>query len=152
MPDNEQSSSDLQFEKFSELLPERSDIELPKDELTVDEGEGGGGTLSQRMKVSPKLSDVQTIDKRLFPNLGCDHLNNLMIAGIFPDLYNDLFDINVKGLLIENPDMSLEEAVNTVETALSVGIDREGRIDAIAILGSPQAGAESDKNKGLGGL
>jgi hypothetical protein len=142
---NNNPADDAEWKEFSMLDPERDDIVYP-EEVQVDGKGSGSGTLTQTMLRSPKLSDVQTIDKRLFPDLGGRAwLNNLMIAGIFPDLYNDLFDIIVKGLLIENQDMTLEEAVCTAEVALSVGIDREGRIDAIAILGSPQVASENEK-------
>jgi len=151
MPESEQqkSTSDIQWEQISEILPERDDVKLPDDSGDIG-SELVHGTLGQNMRGAPKLSDVQTIDKRLFPDLGRPWLNNMLVSRVFPDLYNDLFDIIVKGLLMENTDMTLEEAVCTAEVALSIPIDGEGRIDAIAVLGSPQATAESDKNKGLG--
>ncbi|MFA5386021.1 MAG: hypothetical protein WC364_15430 [Eubacteriales bacterium] len=142
---NNNPPNDEKWEGF-DLFPERDDVVLPDEPSQADnKGSGGYGSATQNMVRSPKLSDVQTIDKRLFPDLGKTFLNNLMIAGIFPDLYNDLFDIIVKGLLLENSEMTLEEAVCTAEVALSVGIDREGRIDAIAILGSPQVASENEK-------
>jgi hypothetical protein len=145
----QKSSADIQWEQISEILPERVDVKMPEDSNDL-ESDLGHGTLGQNMRGSPKLSDVQTIDKRLFPDLQKSWLNNLLVSRVFPDLYNDLFEIIVKGLLMENTDMTLEEAVCTAEVALSIPIDGEGRIDAIAVLGSPQATTESDKNKGLG--
>lgn len=145
---DDKSNLDLQWEQISELTSERNDVTLPEEKSGEIKDSSGHSTLRQRMDEAPKLSDVQAIDRRLFPDLGKPWLNNMLVARVFPDLYNDLFDIIVKGLLIDNPEMTLEEAVCTAEVALSIPIDGEGRIDAIQILGSPQAYEESNKNKG----
>jgi len=141
---NERTNADLQWEEFSVLENERTDVSIP-DEDKPDELEGGGGIASRRF--TPKLTDAQTCDKRLFPDLGKEWLNNLLVSRVFPDLYNDLFEIIVKDLLIENNDMSMGEAIATAEVALSIPIDGEGRIDEIQVFSGVVNQTSEDKSK-----
>jgi hypothetical protein len=101
---NPQQGSD-EWSQFSELVPEREDIVMPDDDLgglgDLDDKEGGGsyGTLSQRMKNAPKLSDAQTFDLRLNPDLGESWLNFIQQSRVLPDTYNQQFRIYLKTLL-----------------------------------------------------
>ena len=137
-----QTNSDAQWDAFSEILPERDDINVP-DEIKDD---GNKMVNSSRAFGVPKLSDAQSVLKQLFPDLGKPYLNNLMIGRVFPDLYNDLFDIIVKGLLQDNPQMTVDEAIVIAEVALSVPIDGEGRIDTLALINGQQS-LELEKGK-----
>jgi hypothetical protein len=122
-------------------------VELP------DDGKDGDGheTLDDRMDSFRKLSDLQVADRRLNPDLGVAHLNTLQMSRIFPDTYNPLFRILVKGLLRRFPDMAVDEAIAKVTTATSIAIDGEGRIDEITIMGK-SAEAETEKTMKKAGL
>lgn len=143
----ESSESDKAFEQMSSIVPPR-EVDMPEE--TGGNGDGGGhDTLEERMESSPKLSDMQTADKRLFPDLAgklpIQWINKLMVSRVFPDIYNPLFRICVKEL-VRNTEMSVAEAIAYVNTAISIAIDGEGRIDEIRITGRA-AEAESDKSK-----
>lgn len=140
---------DTQWESFSELVPERTDVELPEEEseLLGDSEDMERGSLTRRMKLSPKLSDAQTFDLRLFPDLGTQYLNHLMVSQVFPDNYNHLLSIIVKDLMRRDKTLTLTEAIVLANTALSIGLDREGRIDTLVLSGAAQAQAEEEKNK-----
>jgi hypothetical protein len=148
--ENNKSSSDLQWEQFSELVPERDDVKLPEDDIEGLDGEFGRGGITHNMKMTPKLSDAQTFDKRLFPSSGFDWLDRLQVSEIFPDTYNHMFRIFTKDLMRSEKGMSLGEAIATVHTSCSIALTREGRIDVLALSGSLQANAEADKTKGIG--
>ncbi len=132
------------FNKMSEAIPPRDDTAL--DEVTEDEH----GTIGERMEGSPKLTDVQVIDKRLFPDLGIPWLNNLQMARVFPEYYVYLKRIMVKHL-VRTHGMFVAQAMAVAEVAVGIPIDGEGRIDAIAIMGRA-AEAEETKAKNEVGL
>lgn len=149
-PKKEDSSeSDKLFNQMSGIVP-------PRDVNTYDEsvsdGNGGNETLGEVIAHSPKLSDMQTADQRLFPDLAgklpIQWINKLMVSRVFPDIYNPLFRICVKEL-VRNTEMSVAEAIAYVNTAISIAIDGEGRIDEIRITGRA-AEAESEKSKAVG--
>ncbi len=140
--------SDKAFDKLSAVEPER-DVLIDDD----DEGLGGHRSLSERMKESPNLTDIQSLDKGMFPDLGYNHLNFLMVSRVFPDTYNPLQSILVKDLLMNNPDLSVAEAIALVHTSESIAIDGEGRIDKLALGGAVHDDeAKKDEAKGMGGL
>jgi hypothetical protein len=157
----EPTNADLQWEQFSTVEPERTDIKYPEDE-GVDglgssvggssSGDNGGeivhGSLTQRMRNSPKLSDLQTVVLQAFPDLLKKWLNVLTMAEIFPDTYNDYLIIFVKELMQDDKSITLGEAFAYVQTALSIALDREGRLDLIAIHNGA-INTQSEKDKGL---
>jgi hypothetical protein len=71
----------------------------------------------------------------------------------FPDVYNYLFEILVKDMvkksLASGSPISVPEAMAYVNTALSISIDGEGRIDEITIAKGHIAQAEEEKNKSV---
>ncbi len=135
------------FEKMSEIVPQR-DIE--SEDSGEDDGEDDGrGTLEERIESGRKLTDLQVADKRLNPDLGFRHLNVIQMSRVFPDNYTPLFRILVKDLL-KNSYLSVAEAIAYVNTAVSIGIDGEGRIDEIMIAKGHIAQAEEEKTKGAG--
>ncbi len=147
------------FEKMKQVVPPR-EIELPSED---GEGDGGGhGTLEERMETSPKLSDMQTADRRLNPDLGYRHLNIMQMSRVFPDVYNPLFRIMVKDLIRrsraeKNEDgiakrMTVAEAIAYVNTALSMAIDGEARIDEINIMGRAIAEDVEKTKNSMGGM
>ncbi len=118
------------YEKIAKIIPERN-VEMPGEE----DGDIRNKTASERAAESPNLSDMQTFVKQLYPNLITKWLNALQMARIFPETINKLSRIFVKQLLRDNPDISLAEAIAYVETALTIAIDGEGRIDLLAVAG-----------------
>ena len=142
----EQKSEEIIYQNMSAVEPE---LEV-KDDILGDE-KTEYSSLKDRMNVSPKLTDMQTADKRLFPDLGYPHLNDVQVSRIFPDVYNPMSRILVKDL-IRNSDenMRVAEAIATVNTAVSIAIDGEGRIDELGLAGvSHEENMEKEKNKGL---
>jgi hypothetical protein len=151
MADEANQSSDKGmpiYDQMRELKPPRTSAITPNDVDDNMDVEWDGG-LRKRMQMSPKLSDMQTADKRLFPVLkeNVDWLNNLMVARVYPETYIPFRNIIVKNLLKEYPEMSVTEALALAELALSVAIDGEGRIDELALFGGSSAMAE-EKEKG----
>jgi hypothetical protein len=134
MENKDKSQSDTVYDKLSNIVPER-EIE-GNDELDIDIS-GNQQSLGERMEYAPNLSDMQTADKRLFPDMGekRKHLNILQVSRVFPDHYNPLLSMLVKDLLMNDPDLSVSEATTYAHTALSIAIDGEGRIDELQLLG-----------------
>jgi hypothetical protein len=132
---DEITNSDAQWESFSSLEAER-EILIPDsdDELGFDND--SHASITQRMRESPKLTDAQTFDKRLFPKQKTEWLELLQVSRIFPDNFNDLFIILVKDLMSEDKNITLGEAIAQVHTALSIALDGEGRIDELQLAGS----------------
>ena len=142
------SSEEMIYQKLASVDEER-DIP-PVDDLGIIDEQYQ--SLSNRMKESPKLSDMQTADKRLFPDLGYNHLNNIQVSRVFPDVYNPISRILVKDLIRNSDsDMRVAEAIATVNTSVSIGIDGEGRIDELGLAGvSHEENLEKEKTKNLG--
>lgn len=135
------------FRNMSEIAPLRNE-ELEDEDFEKDGDEDEHGTLEERIEGSRKLTDFQVADKRLNPELGFRHLNVLQMSRTFPDIYNPMFRILVKDL-IKNSQMSVAEALAYVNTALSISIDGEGRIDVIQIARGHIVQTEEEKNKGV---
>ncbi len=147
--------------------PKKDDLDLynqlagviPDAPLADDRGgDNGDGhkTLTERIEESPNLSDMQTADRRLFPDMKRPHLNRLLVSRVFPDVYNPLFRINVKDAI--KSDMSkplaeqqtVGEIITDINTAMSIPIDGEGRIDELGLAGvAHDEKLEVEKNKGL---
>ncbi len=142
-----QEKDDL-FGQLSEIRPARSDVAVKEGDMR-ETGEDGGGSLTQRMRMSPKMSDTQLVDKRLFPVLkdNVEWLNNLMVARVFPETLNPLRNIITKHLLQEYPEMSMAESICLAEVALTVAIDGEGRMDIIHLF-SKMSDPSDDEKKG----
>jgi hypothetical protein len=142
---NDQFNADKEWESLSDLVPQR-DVELPDEEkIEVD----GHTTLRQRQIESPRLSDAQVFDNRMFPDMGVDWLNRVQSSEIFPDSYNHFFRIYVKGRMKEDRGMPLHQAIADVNTSCSIALGREGRFDWLAWCGS---NAQKDEDKEKGGL
>lgn len=134
------------YDSLSEIAPPRTDVAI-NPELEDDLA----GSLSQRMKVSPKMSDTQIVDKRLFPILRetVEWLNHLMVARIMPETYMPLRTLIVKHLLktYKGYELSMTEATVLAETALSIGIDGEGRLDIVHLFSKLTEVNQEDKSK-----
>lgn len=139
-------SYDAAYNSLAEISPPRQDIATQEDGV----GEMYGGSLAQRMKNSPKMSDTQVVDSRLFPILQdtIKWLNHLMVARVFPETLNPLRNIIIKHLLQEHEqDISFAEAVSLAEVALTIAIDGEGRMDIIHLFSKIEDNAEEKGNK-----
>lgn len=138
----EREAGDSLFNQLSTISPGRVDV--------AEKDINSSGSLTDNMKVSPKRTDFQVLDDRLFPVLkeGIKWINNIMVGRVFPDTINPLRNILCKHLLRSYSDMSFAEAVFIAEVALSVAIDGEGRIDAIHSFGKIGENNEEIK-KGL---
>lgn len=143
--ESKSSETDQLFKQFSVIEP-------PRDVVVPDEGNGKGEVghedLEDRIEGSPRLSDVQSVLKQLFVDLGIPWLNNLQMARIPPEYYNYLKRIIVKRL-IRRYKKEPAEAIAIAEVAVGVAIDGDGRIEAIAVMGRA-AEAEETKNKSMG--
>lgn len=149
MVEENQVGDDL-YGQMAEIQPARSDVATKEGDIggLVDDG---FGSLSRQMRNSPKMSDTQVVDKRLFPVLkeSVEWLNNLMIARVFPETLNPLRNIIVKHMLQEYEDMSFAEAVALAEVALTVAIDGEGRMDIIHLFSKMSESSEDEKKNKL---
>lgn len=139
----EDNNFDSVYNKLSEITPPRDDVESHDDDLE----DNIAGSLSQRMKASPKMSDTQVVDKRLFPVLREPWLSNLMVARVFPDTMNPLRNINAKHLLQEYDEVSVAEALSETEVAVTIPLDGEGRLDIIHMFTKLSEKAEEEKGK-----
>jgi hypothetical protein len=70
-----------------------------------------------------------------------------MVARVSPETYLPLRNIVVKHMLKTFPDLQMAEAVVIAETAISIAIDGEGRIDELALFGRSSEVEEEDKKK-----
>lgn len=138
---------DALWSQLRSVVPLR-DVELPDDEgLGADMK---SQTMGERAEFAPKLSDLQSALKVLLPKLR-GYLDVLQVSRVFPDIYNPLRDLLVKDLLMEDDNLSVGEAIAFVNTALSIAIDGEGRIDVIALYGRASE-TEMEKEKAKAGL
>lgn len=121
----EDSSGDSLFNQFAEVKPVRTDVSVV--------GTQEPRTLSGSMRNSPKMTEFQVLDSRLFPKLreDAEWLDNLMMGRVFPDTLNPLRNIIMKHLLQEDEDISFAEAVVIAEVAVTVPLDGMGRLDEI---------------------
>ena len=134
--------------ELQSVVPAR-DVEL-LDEGGLDTGIESQ-TMGERLTLAPKLSDLQSALQVLLPKLQ-SYLNVLQVSRVFPDIYNPLFRLLVKDLLMTDENLSVGEAIAYVNTALSIAIDGEGRIDVIALYGrASETEMEKEKAK-VGGL
>lgn len=137
-----------QQDRYDNVYNNLSEVSAPRDDVgahDIDISE----SMSQRMKMSTKMSDTQVVDKRLFPELKEDWLSNLMVARIFLDTFNPLRNIIAKHLLQEYPDMSVAEAIAQAEVALTVPLDGEGRLDIIHLFSKLSENNEKEKRDKL---
>lgn len=148
MPENIQpqdNESGELYNRLAEITPERdiSNTDEPEHKGT---GDVERQSLSERIESSHNLTDMQTADKRLFPDLRQQHLNDMQVARVFPDIYNPMYHILVKDLL-KKTGSSVAEALANVNTAMSIGIDGEGRLDELGLIGrASQVEMEKSKN------
>ena len=133
------------WERMAEVKPPRGEVVLAEGEIPS----GSSSSLSKRMQQSPKMSDMQVADKRLFPVLKetVAWLSYLMVARVSPETYLPLRNIVVKHLLKDFSDLQMAEAVVIAETAISIAIDGEGRIDELALFGRSSEAEEEEKKK-----
>src|SRR3972149_6341668 len=143
--ENKDIPNDDLYGRLSELHPSRGGGETKEKGLPDD----GSGSLTQRMKLSPKRSDIQVVDERLFPVLKetLKWLDNLMIGRVFPEQQIPLKRIIGKHLLKEYPDMSVAEATVIADVAVSVPIDGEGRMDIIHLFTKMTEKSEDEDKK-----
>lgn len=123
------------YNELSEITPERT-INVGEEPT-----ETGHRSMKEQLEQSPNLSDMQTADRRMFPDMKRGHWNRALVSRTFPDVYNPLTRINVKGAIRDDMDkpsaerQSLAEIITDVNTCLSISIDGEGRIDELGLAG-----------------
>jgi hypothetical protein len=138
-----ETEADRLFHEMSEFNPPRK-VDVSGGELGGNGAGDGFGEGGERIK----KTDLQVADDRLNPDLSdkgrMPFLNFLQMGRTFPDVYNPLFRILVK-YVVKTFHFPVAEAMARVNTALSISIDGEGRIDEIALakgLGEIKAEAE----------
>ena len=136
------------FNELAEVKPPRKEVGIPPDEEAIG-NDNGGGSLSQRMRGSPKKTDTQVVIEYLLPELKTPWLSNLMMARVFPETFNPLRNIIAKHLLQEYNEMSVAEALAQAEVALTIPLDGEGRLDIIHTF-SKLSGTDTEENKNKG--
>ncbi len=143
------SQSDIAFGKLSSIEPEL-EVSL------LDEGEEGGighKTLAEKMEESPNLSDIQSLDKGLFPDTGFKHLNMIEVSMVTPERFLAYESLLVKDLISNHDELSVTEAIVYADTVLNIGFDREGRIDKLSLGGAVREDEllkKEEKKLGLG--
>ena len=135
------------FDSLSGIVPPRELDDMPED-VGMDTPRLQG-SLRQRMNESPKLTDMQTADKRLFPAVEIDGevigwLTNMQIGRVFPDTYVPVRNMIMKHLMREYHKSSVE-AYCIADRVLSTAIDGEGRIDELALIGKTGEAADDKK-------
>jgi hypothetical protein len=131
-----------EYDKLATIEPEREALILGEDEEHK--------TLTESQTSTRKKSDMEVADNRLFPEFVVSWLKYLPVACITPETFVPLKKLLLKCVLEEYPDISFGEAITTVETAMSIGLDREGRIDELALAGASAAKeAVKEASKGL---
>lgn len=146
----ENNKQDAEYQALSEITPERK-LEPFEEEPEGDGKDKGGvalGGLSRRMAESSNLSDMQSSLAVLFPSFIIKYLNFPPIARILPEQFIPLLRILTKKAIREfSPGLSVTEIEVMVYTALTQGIDGEGRIDVLAISGAAKALTEKEIDK-----
>ncbi len=147
IPEEEQvgdtPESDDIFKNMSEIQPLRDDN---GDDDNLEKESDEHGTLEERIEGSRKLTDFQTLTSVLNPNFEYSHLNVLTKGRIFPDIYNPMFRVQLKHL-IKTTGKSVAECIALVNTALSIAIDGEGRIDNIVSYTKGAQNIVNEQNK-----
>lgn len=136
VPPNQGNDDLALYNELAEITPERviNVAEEPAEN-------GNHKSMKERLEESPNLSDMQTADRRMFPDMGRKHLNRLLVSRVFPDVYNPLYRIIVKDAIKSDMSKPLEEQQTVGEiltdcnTAMSIPIDGEGRIDELGLAG-----------------
>ncbi len=144
------NTADDIFKGMSTIDPLREE-ELEEDDFGSDgDGVDEHGTLEERIETGRKLTDFQTLDRRLNPDIGYDFLNLVSMGRVFPDNYNPMGRIFTKHLIKQG--VSVPIAIAKVNTALSEAIDGEGRLDNIFAYtkGNRETSTEQNKGAGLG--
>jgi hypothetical protein len=138
--ETEVKSANQIWSQIKSIVPER-EVEIPEST-----GDDGHGEIESRIDSNRKPTDFQILDKRLNPDLGIKHLNWMQMGRTFPDVYIPLFKILVFDLIKNHPELTVAEDIAIVNTALSISIDGEGRIDTIkTIRETVEATAEKAK-------
>lgn len=131
-----QGNDDLDiYNQLAEIAPERT------VNIGEEPSESGHKSMKEKLEENPNLTDMQTADRRMFPDMGRTHLNRLLVSRVFPDVYNPLFRIIVKDAIkadFRKPlkeRQSVGEIITDCNTAMSIPIDGEGRIDELGLAG-----------------
>ena len=146
MPDDDEPQ-DL-YGSLAGIVPPR-DIDLPEREDEFG-GYPVGGSLRKRMNESPKMTDMQSALKTLFPGVVIaeqiiEWITNIQVSRVFPDTYVPYRNMIAKHLIQTNDEMSLVEAFSIADRVLSIAIDGEGRIDVLALIGKTGEAQADDK-------
>ena len=136
-PEGTPKPEDVLFQSLGQAVPEL-EVELSEEEKVAPHG-----TLAERTRESPNLSDMQSVVLALKPELP-DYLNELQVARIYPEEFDYFRSIIVKDLLKNHADWSLTKAIVIATTALSIAIDGEGRIDILRLAGAIKDAEEAE--------
>jgi hypothetical protein len=148
----QKEDTDAAYEAMSMAVPEREDVVLPEDD---EEPHPRHKSLRESMEDNPNLTDMQSALRVLLPKTGRAWLDNIQVSRVFPDSYNPMFNIFVKGLIQESDkddEVTVPQAIAMVHTAMSNGIDGEGRIEIVALAGVTQQQEMQKEANGLRGL
>ena len=111
--------------------------EAPEREVDVEDDDHR--SMEEREDEAPNLSDLQTTIRKLFPALGNNIDQAIMVARVAPDMFIPLMRILVNAAIKR---MNPYKPLNVAETAslyyvlTSIGLDGKGRIDTIELAGS----------------
>jgi hypothetical protein len=141
MENKDKKPEDVLYNTLGAAVPEL-EVEVSEEEAEVKDTHD---TLSNRMKESPNLSDMQSVIRALSPILE-DYLDVLKVARIYPEEFDRLRSLIIKDLMKLHPDWSLVKSAVIVTTALSIALDGEGRIDILRVAGAIK---ESEEAKAL---
>lgn len=106
-----------------------------------------GGAMKSRSEAEEEpadLSDLKATLNRLFPRFAVDKIDRVarsaMVARISPDVFQDIIGLTVTDVVeMWNEDedadgeLDVQEVINLVYFAFSIGLDGKGRLDAIQI-------------------
>ena len=149
-PSTELVSQGDEYSKLKEEAPPR-DVELP--------GTNGHKSLEESENDNAELSDTKASLKRLFPH--CDVaiidrvLQSAMIARTAPDVFLDMIYLTVTSV-VEDLDadglsFDVQEIINLVYAAFSIGLEGKGRIDILELAGSAKEQEQLEKlSKSMG--
>lgn len=130
---------------------------MPKKEVLPERSVDGDGfkphkTLDEVEEETADLSDFQSTLKVLFPKFRDKIINHVASAAMVARISPDTFLPNVYLTVVEVVDtyslsakINLQEVINLVYCAFSIGLDGKGRIDVFELNGASKENEELEK-------
>ncbi len=118
--------------------------EEPEREVSVDLAKSDAKVSYKESGESPNETDLGRTLRRLFlkfPIEIVDHVAQaVMVAGLAPDVFKDFIYLTVTWIVekldAEGADFDVQEVIDLVYCACSIGLDRMGRIDIVKVVGA----------------